>query len=114
VNKAVRSCAIVSSLAATFVGASGEDIVGPTTLTPSGVLDWRIQLTGLRGTPTRVQITSTDGGIWEGPFNGSNWVILPQYGTGGVGDLFYEPWGTPGFHVKVWYSDGTSDEVGVL
>jgi hypothetical protein len=37
-------------------------------------------------------------------------VIYPQYGASGAGDRWFEPWSTPGFHVKVWYSDSTTDE----
>jgi hypothetical protein len=40
-----------------------------------------------------------------------NWVIFGQYDSAATGDLWFEPWGTPGFHVKVWYSDETTEEV---
>jgi hypothetical protein len=103
-----------STLKASFLGVTGQDYVGPMgQLTPDGVPDWHIQLQGLRGTPTKVQITSTPGGVWQTPFNGVNWIIFAQYGTGGAGDLWFEPWGVPGFHVKVWYSDNTTDEADV-
>src|SRR6185295_5146407 len=70
VNKMVRSCAVTGTLSATFVGATGQDNVGQGNSTsPNGVPDWRIQLTGLRGTPTKIRITSTVGGVWENPYN---------------------------------------------
>ncbi len=64
-------------------------------------------------TPARVRITSAAGGIWEAPFNGANWLVATQYGTGGTGDFWFEPWGSAGFHVKVFYDNGTTDEVDV-
>ena len=44
----------------------------------------------------------------------ANWLVAAEYGAGGTGNLWFEPWGSPGFHVKVWYSDGTTDEVDAL
>src|SRR5262249_40210438 len=44
-----------SSLKAFYLGATGQDYVGPQgQLTPDGVPDWHIQLQGLRGTPVQV------------------------------------------------------------
>src|SRR5262249_20179261 len=47
---------------------------------PNGVPDWHIQLQGLRGSPVRVQITSTAGAEWDAPSDGYHWVIFAQYG----------------------------------
>jgi len=111
INRTLRSCAPpASTLAATFLGAS-EDRVGPVQLAPNGTADWRIRLQGVRGTPAKVRITSSAGGIWESPFTGASWLILPQYDGAGNADLWFEQASIPGFHVKVWYSDGTTDEV---
>jgi hypothetical protein len=102
----------VPTLKATFVGTPGQDYVGPVTpLSGNGNPDWNIHLQGLRATPVKVRITSAAGGAWEDPFNGANWIILTQTDRAGNGDLWFEPWGTPGFHVKVWYADSTTDEV---
>ena len=110
VNRTIRSCAVSSTLSATFLGIRGEDRVGQNgVLAPNGIPDWQIHVQGLRGTPARVRITSASG-IWEAPFNGVNWVVATQYGTGGTGDFWFEPWGSVGFHVKVFYADGTADE----
>jgi chitinase len=99
-----------SSLKATYTGSTGQDVTGPWG-SPNGTADWRIQLQGLRGTPTRVQITGSSTGVWEAPYNGTNWVVSAQYAGNGTGDLWFEPWSTPsGFHVKVWYSDSSTDE----
>ena len=74
-----------------------------------------IQLHGLRGTPTRVLITSDTGGIWEFPPNAAgNWVVLPRYDGAGNADLWFEPWSSQRFHVTVWYSDGSTDESDAL
>src|SRR5215471_1800822 len=93
-------------LKATFLGITGQDYVGPGgQLTPDGVPDWHIQLQGLRSNPVAVRIISTAGGHWVGPYDGNNWVISAQWGASGTGDLWFEPYSTPGFHIKVWYSD---------
>jgi hypothetical protein len=90
------------SLRASYLGTTDQDHVGPQgQLTPDGVPDWHIQLQGLRPTPVQVQITSTAGGVWQTPYNGANWVISVQSGASGSGDLFFEPWSSPGFRVKV-------------
>jgi subtilisin family serine protease len=98
------------TFAVRFLGFTGEDLVGPASVSPSGTSDWRMKLEGLRSTPVRIRISSTVGGVWESPFNGTNWLILPQYDGAGNADLWFEPWSLPGFHVTVWYSDGTTDE----
>jgi hypothetical protein len=103
------------TLRASYLGVTGQDYVGPEgTLTPNGIADWHIRLSGLRGIPTKIQITSNTGGVWEIPYNGSNWVIYTQFGASGTGDLWYEPWFSQTFHVRVWYSDQTTDEADAL
>lgn len=101
-----------STLESYYLGITGQDLVGPGSQTsPNGNPDFHIQAQGLRGTPTRVRVTSDTGGIWEAPFNAAgNWIILPQYNGAGNADLWFEPWTSNSFHVKVWYSDGTTDE----
>jgi subtilisin family serine protease len=110
VNKAVRSCSAASTLSATFLGTTAQDYVNGPALQPNGTADWHVQLTGLRSTPVKVQITSP-GGVWMTPSDGGFWIIATQYGGSGTGDLWFEPWsGATGVHVKVWYSDATTDE----
>jgi hypothetical protein len=100
-----------STLKASYNGVPGQDYVGPANqLTANGNPDWNIHLQGMRSPPIKVRITSTTGGAWESPFNGSNWIILMQTDSSGNGDLWFEPWSTSGFQVKVWYADGTTDE----
>ena len=101
-----------SAFSVVYLNVTGEDLVGSEgQLSPNGNPDWHIQLHGLRGIPTTVRITSDTGGIWETPYNASgNWVILPRYDSAGNADLWFEPWASQSFHVKVWYSDRSTDE----
>jgi hypothetical protein len=99
-------------LGAQFLGISTEDRVGAgAQLTANGIPDWLIRLQGLKAVPTRVRITSSVmGGVWESPYNFINWFISTQY-SGGTGDLWFERLpGAAGFHVQVWYADGTTAE----
>jgi len=102
------------SLTASFLGATGEDFVGiEDQLFANGNADWHIQLRGLRRAPTAVLITSDSGGVWVGPSNGANWMVFAEYDGVGNAQLWFEPWSGQSFHVKVWYSDGSTDEVDV-
>jgi len=112
-NRAVRSCASgpVDLFSAAFLGVTGQDYVGPQgQTTANGVPDWHIRVQQLKSNPVRIRITSTPGGIWEFPFNNANWIILSQFDGSTNADLWIEPWSTPGFHVKVWYADGSTSE----
>jgi len=102
------------TLTARFLGATGQDFVGPVQIAPSGVADWHIQLQGLRSTPVSIRISAPNGSLWESPFTGASWLIFPQSDGAGNAELWFEPYTAPSFHVKVWYSDGTADEVDAL
>src|SRR4029077_19109997 len=89
----------------------GEDKVGQVNqTTPNGKPDFHISVSGLRGIPNKVTITNDNNGIWETPFNGTNWIIATQYDGSGNGELWFEQYSSNKFHVKVRYSDGTTDE----
>jgi hypothetical protein len=106
---AYHTLPVTSTLEAMYLGTD-QDKVGPIDqTTPNGISDFHISLSGLRSTPMRVRITSDTGGIWETPFNGFNWIIATQY-NGAAGDFWFEPFNSKTFHVKVTYSDGTTDE----
>src|ERR1043166_3067149 len=78
-----------STLKALDLGVTGEDKVGPVNETKSnGKPDFHIAVSGLRGKPNSVMITSDTGGIWETPFNGTNWIIAAQYDGKGNGDFW--------------------------
>jgi PKD repeat protein len=99
-----------STLKATYVGVTGEDRVGRVNQTSAnGMPDFHISVSGLRGTPSKVTITSDTGGIWETPFNGFNWIIATQ-SSGQNAEYWFEQFTSKKFHVKVRYTDGTADE----
>jgi hypothetical protein len=97
-----------------YLGVTGQDYVG-TSDQPgaNGHPDWHIRLQGLRAAPIRVRVTSDSGGMWEAPFSGLCWIVFTQYGATGNADVWFEPASGNRFHVKVWYSDGSTDEVDV-
>src|SRR2546421_218306 len=100
-----------STLQATYLGITGEDRVGKINqASGNGKPDFHVSVSGLRGTPNTVTITSDTGGIWETPFNGANWIVATQYDGKGNGDLWFEPFASNKFHVKVRYTDSTTDE----
>ena len=104
----------LSTLQASFLGVTGEDFVGPLNqTTANGIPDWHIRLQGLRSSVVKVQISSTPGGVWEAPFNGANWIIYGQPGSSADADIWFEPWDTGGFRIKIWFADGSTDEVDV-
>jgi hypothetical protein len=108
--QAVSAPTPASTIKATYLGASGEDKVGQINQTSAnGKPDFHVSVSGLRGTPNKVTITSDTGGIWETPFNNQNWIIATQY-SGQTGDLWFEQYASNKFHVKVRYADGTTDE----
>src|SRR5215467_12138759 len=103
--------ALASTLKALDLGVTGEDKVGQNNqTTPNGKPDFHLSVSGLRGTPNKVTITNGTGGIWETPFNGTNWIIATLYDGKGNGDFWFEQFASNKFHVKVRYADGTTDE----
>lgn len=115
----VNASAPPAAFAAVFLGATGQDLVGQLQASPApdGVPDWHIQLQGLKSTPVQVQITANPvaNGEWDAPYDGSHWIIGPQYALPN-GDLFFDPFLPAGvtipsvFHVKVTYMDSTIDQ----
>jgi hypothetical protein len=108
---AVSLSQVASELAAVNLGVTGEDIVGPFDQTfPNGTPDFHVRVSGIRGNPTKITITSDTGGIWETPFNGANWIIASQFDGGGTGDFWFEPFASNTFRITLRYGDGTSDQ----
>ena len=114
-SSSAQPSANAGPLRAFYLGVTGQDYVG-TAERPgaNNNPDWHIQLQGLKGTPTRVQVTSNAGGLWEAPFTGMSWIVLFENGATGNADLWFEPASGQRFHVKVWYSDGSTDEVDTI
>jgi len=103
----------VSTLQAIYLG-SDQDRVGPgNQITPDGVADFHIAVSGLRSIPVKVTVTSDTGGVWETPFNGFNWIVATAL-TGTAGDFWFEPFNSNTFHVKVTYADGSTDETNAV
>jgi hypothetical protein len=101
---------VPGALKANFLGVTGDDKVGQINQTTSnGTPDYRISVSGLRGIPRKVTITSDTGGIWEIPFNGANWVIATSYDGSGNGDYWFEQFPSNKFSVAVVYPDGSTD-----
>lgn len=97
------------SLTATFLGL-GVDTVSELTLTPDGRADYHLHLTGLHAIPTQMQILSDSGGIWQMPFNNSNWVIALSNFNAGTGDLYFSQYPSKTFRVLISYADGSTDQ----
>jgi Big-like domain-containing protein len=99
-----------STVTATLLGQTGEDIVGTTSQTPDGIQDVHIGLSGVQGTITGVTITGGDlGGRWETPFNGANWVVAirPQTNPSLV-DLYFDFFRPNSFYtLDVTFADGS-------
>src|SRR5213075_449422 len=84
--------------------------VSELTLPPDGRADFHIHLTGLHAIPTQMQILSDTGGIWQMPFNNSNWVIALTNFNAGAGDLYFSSFKSNTFRVLVSYADASSDQ----
>jgi len=87
------SSAAVTSLTATLLGQTGEDIVGTLTQAPDGIKDVHVRLTGLPSPLTSVKVTGVDGiGNWQTPKHANWWLvaIMPQTDPSIV-DLYFDP-----------------------
>jgi uncharacterized protein (DUF1800 family) len=100
---------IPSSLTATYRGV-GADVVGTTSFSPDGLPDYWISLGGLRGPVAQMEIMSDNYGLWHTPFNGGNWVIATTNANGATADIYFAVWTASQFKVRVWYTDGSTDE----
>jgi hypothetical protein len=104
---------VPSTLKGVFRGPTADKTNG-LGLTGNGTLDWQINAIGLRGAPARVVITASGGRAWETPLNAAgDWNVAAAY-SGSSADFWVEPAGAvDGFHLKLFYSDGSTDEVDV-
>lgn len=99
-----------STLKAQFMGVSG-DRTSPSQGSADGLADWMFAVTGLRGTPNRIQITMSGGRLWEHPINNGWWITFPEFLGDGKANFWAsiaESYETA--HVTVFYPDGSSDE----
>ena len=98
-----------STLTAAFVGV-GSDQVSEFNLSRDGRADFHIVVGGLRSAPSGITITSDTGGIWNTPSNGTNWIVGLANLNGTTADIYFSQFSSNRFHVRVSYSDGSSDE----
>ena len=102
-----------SVLTATFVGV-GADAVGQTDFSPDGQADFQIHVDGLRSAPTQITVTNDNVGIWNTPFNGSNWIVGLANFNGSSADIYLSQFSSNAFHLQVVYADGTFDQADVI
>jgi hypothetical protein len=99
-----------TAMSASYLGISEDRVGQPNSLKPDGEPDFKIQLFKIRSAPVRVRIESDTGGIWETPWNGTNWVPLVQYQDATkTANIWFAQFQSQTFTVTVWYADGTSD-----
>ncbi len=101
-----------AALTATFLGP-GADVVGETEFSPDGRPDFNIRVAGLRSAPVGMEITSDTGGIWQTPFNGSNWVIALLNYDSGSANLYFSQYSSNSYVLQVTYADGSRDQAPV-
>jgi hypothetical protein len=103
-----------STVTATLLVQTGEDIVGTTSETPDGIQDVHIRLSGVQSTITGVRISGGDlGGRWETPFNGTNWVVAirPQTNPSLV-DLYFDFFRPNSFYtIDLTFGDGSTQTI---
>ena len=97
---------ITSPIVANYLGITGEDKVGFTSVGPSGIADYHIRVTDLTSIPVRVTISNSDIGFWETPFTG-NAILLAEYDGTGNADLWLEPIGSIPTLVTIYYANGS-------
>jgi hypothetical protein len=83
---------VSSTIAATLLGQTGEDIAGTTSESPDGIQDVHIRLSGVQGTITQVRITDGSGGVWETPYNGWWIVAIRPHTDPSLVDLYFDFW----------------------
>ncbi|OGF81861.1 hypothetical protein A2930_01970 [Candidatus Giovannonibacteria bacterium RIFCSPLOWO2_01_FULL_45_34] len=105
--------AIASYISGTIdkVGNTG----GINTDAPDGINDEHILLGGVSGTISKVRIAGSSGGIWETPYNGSNWIVglRPQSDPSKV-DLYFNFWRqASSYTVSITFSNGATQTIPV-
>src|SRR3989344_6355452 len=105
--------AIASYISGTIdkVGNTG----GINTDAPDGINDEHILLGGVSGIISKVRIAGSSGGIWETPYNGSNWIVglRPQSDPSKV-DLYFNFWRqASSYTVSITFSNGATQTIPV-
>ena len=103
---------VSTTIAATLLGQTGEDIVGTTSETADGIPDVQIRLSGVQGTITRVIITDGGNGVWETPYNGWWIVAIRPHSDPSLVDLYFDFWEpTSAYTVTITFANGTTQTV---
>jgi hypothetical protein len=101
-----------STIAATLLGQTGEDIAGTTSEIPDGIKDVHIRLSGVQGTITQVRITDGGNGVWETPYNGWWIVAIRPHSDPSLVDLYFDFWEpTSAYAVTITFANGTTQTV---
>ena len=104
--------AVSSTIAATLLGQTGEDIAGTTSESPDGIEDVQIRLSGVQGTITRVRITDGGGGVWETPYNGWSVVAIRPHTDPSLVDLYFDFWQTnSSYTLYLTFANGTTQTI---
>jgi len=98
-----------STLSAKFRGL-GPDVISPFAVAPDGSADYLMSLAGLRGTPSKVSVTSETDGVWRTPFDGTNWILRVSNQSGSNAELNFSEYRSQNFLVRIWYPDGSYDQ----
>ena len=95
---------------ATFLGAD-LDKLGILNNGPDGVLDYHINVQGLPATTVTKWRITTASGVWENPFNGTNWNIFVAR-SGASADLWLSKYDPAPFNLTIFFSDGAIKTAG--
>ena len=99
-----------STLTAIFM-LDGADVVGKSSLPPDGWPDFNVRIAGLRSQPLGIQVISDGGGVWDYPYNGSNWVVALDNFTGNAANIHFAQSFGGNYLIRVTYADGTTDAI---
>ena len=103
---------VSSTIAATLLGQTGEDIAGTTSETPDGIPDVQIRLSGVPGTLTQVRITDGSNGIWETPYNGWWIVAIRPHSDPSLVDLYFNFWqSSSSYTLDLTLTNGTTQTI---
>jgi hypothetical protein len=93
-------------ITASYLGQTGQNLVGERRVGPYGAIDRQIRVIGVSGDIKKVRVTGSKG-VWETPLNIYNWIIaIVPTADQSVVDLFFEPWSdSTSYLVTITYPD---------
>jgi hypothetical protein len=103
---------VSSTIAATLLGQTGEDIAGTTAESPDGIQDVHIRLSGVQSAITRVRITDGGNGVWETPYNDWWIVAIRPHTDPSLVDLYFDFWQpTSSYILNLALANGTTQTI---